>query len=115
MKTRKVTLSKVLTSHFLFLSWIDLRNNKRILSNFSSSIVSIPISKNWFEKTSSLIRSGKASYKIDRRINVTRYNFKKRLILNLKTSIIENSFVLLLEPYFFHHLTDDKALIECSR
>ena len=115
MKNRKSTLSDVLTSHFLFFSWIDLRNNKNIFSSFSSYKTSLPISKYWFEKTSALIRSGKASYNADRKIRLSKYNFKKKFLINLKAKIIENSFVLLLEPYFFCNHINNRALTKCVR
>lgn len=115
MKTRKFTLSEVLTSHFLFFSWIDLKNNKKILSNFSSSEISVPISRYWFDKTSSLIRTGKASYKIERQNRINRYNFKKKFLVNLKTNIIENSFVLLLEPCFLYNSISDGTSTEFLR
>jgi hypothetical protein len=117
MKTEKYSLSRLLTSHFLFFSWIDLKNNKKLFSNLSNT-TSFPISKSWFQKTSLLIRKGKSFYKFRKKTYINKYNFKKKLLINLKVNIIENAIILLLEPYFSKYNTpglEDFTLTECVR
>jgi len=100
MKSKMLTFSKVFTSNFLFYSWNDLKNNKNLISSFSGKKVIRPISKFWFEKTSLLIKSGKFIYKKNKDFNINCMNSKRQLLVNIKNNIIENSFILLLEPYF---------------
>lgn len=95
-----LTFLKVFTCNFLFYSWNDLKNNKNRVSCFSGKKVLRPISKYWFEKVSLLIRSGKFVYKNNKNFNINCMNSKRQFLVNIKNNILENSFILLLEPYF---------------
>ena len=114
MITSNFALSDVLTSDFLIFSWFDIKNNKKPFSTILLDEISLPVSKSWFEKTSLLIKKGKTFYNFNQITRINRYNLKKDFLVNIKTNIIENAIVLILEPFFFDSIGSRVFnLIEC--
>jgi len=124
MKLLDLALKDLITSDFLYYSWIDLKNKSKNLFNSSDIGRSEPLSKNWFNKTSVLIRRGTYDYKNvrsedDRSSEYYPMYFSKKLFLRkLKNKIIENAFVLILESYLYDQdqaKLKNRNLTECLR
>lgn len=97
MRSNELLFRKLFTSSLLYYSWVKL---KRELKYSFYSTKSQPISKNWFDKTSILIRNGSFTYSNSECINLEKIISKKKFLFILKNRIIENAFVILLEPFF---------------
>jgi hypothetical protein len=89
-----------ISSELLLYSWNELKFNNKLFFNtdFNKRLFD-PISKKWFYKASSLIRSGKFFYHKKTSKNTSSLS-------NLKFKIIENAFLKLLEPCFNSFLFD---------
>lgn len=90
--------NKVFDKNVLFFSWNCLKKQNKYLILPYKKVLG-PITNNWFQKTSLLIKSGNYVYKNFNGFVINKYNFKKKTN-NIKFKIIENAFVYILEPYF---------------
>lgn len=112
-------LRNSITSNLLYYSWINLKKDNDSLYNSTSAGYIEPISKHWFDKTSSLIRNGNFLYK-SKKIpadSFTSFHLRRKITLKeVKNKVIDNAFLLLLKPYFFKN-PDLKniTLTECLR
>nr|YP_009137058.1 maturase [Euglena viridis]AJF21611.1 maturase [Euglena viridis] len=95
---------KLFTSEFLLFSWNDLKNNKNFYLNFQNSKKNFyPISKLWFIRVSTLIQSGRFLYKTKKKKKFLFMSNKKK-IHNIKIQILENAFLLIMQPYFLNNI-----------
>jgi hypothetical protein len=92
------------TWRLLFYSWKDLKRrffHSKNLNGYDSFKID-SISSYWFVKTAEQIRKGSFVYKEHiNNVNISQYTTHKFLVNRLKQRIIENAFVILLEPYFY--------------
>nr|AKL78972.1 maturase [Euglena viridis] len=95
-------LIKLFTPEFLFFSWNDLKN-KKFFFHFSNLKTLNPISKLWFNKVSILIQSGRFFYKPKKKRVYFFMSIRKK-INNIKIQILENAFLLIMQPYFLNNL-----------
>lgn len=92
------------TWRLLFYSWKDLKRRDLHFQNLNKYNLSKidPVSIHWFVKTANQIRMGTFLYKESKKItNRSHYAIKNSLISRIKQRIIENAFVIILEPYFY--------------
>lgn len=84
------------TPYYLYFSWIELKN----LYGFHKFPFYKPIRLVWFEKASTLLRSGSYFY-VDRKMFFPRNsNFKKSYFLVFHNKIIENAVFNIIYPFF---------------
>lgn len=92
------------TWRLLFYSWKDLKRRYLHSQNLNKNNFSKidPVSLFWFVKTADQIRNGTFIYKESKNSTIrSHYTIKNSLISRVKQRIIENAFVIILEPYFY--------------
>lgn len=98
MRKYKLRILDYITSELLVLCWRDLLIKEKDYNSIYSNKIRFfePLSKNWFKKTSYLIRNGNFNYKIfDEKLSLS-----KNLLKKLKLLIIQNAFIVVLHVYF---------------
>lgn len=120
MRLLDLKLRDLITSNFLYYSWVNLKSKKGNSFDLREINCNEPLSKYWFSKASLLIRNGVYDYGINYKSNFSSlYSFDKKVFLRkLKNKVIENAFLLILEPYFFNKsnsFSKNMNLTECLR
>lgn len=90
LKTFSFSFENVMTSKFLYYSWLDLKSNKGFFSSIFISRRIEPLKKNWFKKASFLLCKSQFIYKKNSNINSLSF---------LKNKIIENAFLIFVRNF----------------
>lgn len=101
---KSLVFKRNFTWRLLFYSWKDLKfryfHSQNLNKNHFSKVD--PISTYWFVKTAEQIRKGNFCFKETKSISyLSQFAIKNSLIGCIKQRIIENAFVIILEPYFY--------------
>lgn len=103
MKKYKSRLLSYITPELLFLCWRNLLITGKDINliyvnekNFSE-----PLSKNWFKKTSALIKSANFNYEIfNKDLYLPKHRVTKTFLNKVKCLIIQNAFIFVLRFQF---------------